>query len=97
MKQEGANYKVWMERFDDYALRDVKSVQVKINYIHNNPVRKGLVNCPADYIYSSAAFYHRDQTGPVKVIHFMEALGFGSSYGYGQIRGGGFFQINCLE
>jgi putative transposase len=79
-------YKIWKERFDDYAIRDVKSVHTKINYIHQNPVRKGLVNWPDEYKYSSASFYTSQHQGRIKVTHFIEALGFGSTYGYGQIR-----------
>jgi hypothetical protein len=32
-------------------------IQQKINYVHNNPVKAGLVNCPEDYLYSSATDY----------------------------------------
>jgi len=78
------NYQVWKERFDDYAILDVQSVHTKINYIHNNPVRKGLVEWPSDYKYSSASYYLNNQQGPVNVIHFIEALGPQSRYG--QIR-----------
>ncbi|MEO8087059.1 MAG: transposase [Bacteroidota bacterium] len=79
-------YKIWKDRFDDYALRDVRSVHTKINYIHQNPVRKGLVERPEDYIYSSAGFYLNQIEGKIKVTHFIDALGPGSTYGYGQIK-----------
>lgn len=40
----------------------------KLNYIHLNPVRAGLVRDAEQYIYSSAAdYYHRRQTGPVNI------------------------------
>ncbi|MDZ4758873.1 MAG: hypothetical protein SGJ10_12150 [Bacteroidota bacterium] len=29
----------------------------KLDYIHNNPVKKGLCELPEDYKYSSAAYY----------------------------------------
>jgi putative transposase len=79
-------YKIWKERFDDYAIRDVKSVQTKINYIHQNPVRKGLVTWPDEYFYSSASFYASKQQGEINITHFVEALGYQSTYGYGHLR-----------
>lgn len=46
---------------DDFFLQ-------KLNYIHLNPVRAGLVREAEHYAYSSAAdYFHRKQTGPVKV------------------------------
>jgi hypothetical protein len=32
----------------------------KLNYIHNNPVEKGYVEAPEDWIYSSARNYMRN-------------------------------------
>lgn len=31
----------------------------KVNYIHLNPVRAGLVKLPDEYVYSSARLWHR--------------------------------------
>ena len=40
----------------------------KLNYIHNNPIRAGIVNKAEDYVYSSAADYvFGKQFGKVKV------------------------------
>jgi putative transposase len=36
----------------------------KINYVHNNPVRRGLVAQPTDWRWSSARWYDGDRTGP---------------------------------
>jgi hypothetical protein len=40
----------------------------KINYVHNNSVRAGLVRNPDEYIYSSAIDYSRTGKGLVSVI-----------------------------
>ena len=40
-------------------------MQSKINYIHKNPVRAGIVINPEEYIYSSANQYY---TGIVSLI-----------------------------
>ncbi len=39
-KQE---HQVWAPRFDDVQLRTSKVLRTKVNYIHANPVRKGIV------------------------------------------------------
>ncbi len=46
---------VWMERFDDVAIHSDEQFSIKLNYLHNNPVRRGLVSHPEDYEYSSAS------------------------------------------
>ena len=50
---------IWSEDF----------LRQKLTYIHNNPVAKGwaLVEDRADYAYSSACFYDRDETPIVEV------------------------------
>ena len=50
-------FKIWEDRFDDLYLNQEKTLLVKFNYIHNNPVRAGLVKRPEDYPYSSARNY----------------------------------------
>jgi len=49
-------------RFFDRALRTVKEYNEKIEYIHLNPVKAGLVECPEDWKWSSV----HDYTGTVK-------------------------------
>ena len=49
--------KFWMKRFDDEVIRNVKMFWIKRNYIHNNPVKAGIVCKPEDYKYSSAKNY----------------------------------------
>ncbi len=49
--------KFWMKRFDDEVIRDEIMFWTKLKYIHNNPVKAGLVSKPEDYKYSSARNY----------------------------------------
>ena len=49
--------KLWMPRFDDEAIRDQQMFWTKLNYIHNNPVKAGLVSRAEEYRYSSARNY----------------------------------------
>ena len=45
---------VWMDRFDDVAIYTEEQFRIKLNYIHNNPVKAGLIGSPEGYQYSSA-------------------------------------------
>ena len=47
----------WQQRFFDHALRTVQDYWEKVEYIHLNPVQRGLVAKPDDWIWSSAAEY----------------------------------------
>ena len=49
--------KLWIRRFDDEVIRSQQMFWAKLNYIHNNPVKAGLVNKAEDYKYSSARNY----------------------------------------
>jgi REP element-mobilizing transposase RayT len=49
--------KLWMRRFDDEVIRNQQMFWAKLNYIHNNPVKAGLVSKAEDYKYSSARNY----------------------------------------
>jgi REP element-mobilizing transposase RayT len=55
------NYQVWQESYHPQQIKDAKMLKQKIEYIHNNPVRKGLVENPEDWKYSSARFYLKDE------------------------------------
>jgi putative transposase len=53
----GQDRKFWMPRFDDQVIRSRDMMITKLEYIHANPVRAGLVSDPVDYKYSSARNY----------------------------------------
>lgn len=50
-------YQFWRHDNKPIELWSNKVIDEKINYIHNNPVEKGLVINPEDYVYSSARDY----------------------------------------
>jgi putative transposase len=56
-RKKNWQFRVWQERFDDLGIYSLNIAKVKINYIHNNPVRKRMVDRPEDYPYSSARNY----------------------------------------
>ncbi len=49
-------YRIWRPGFHPQALLSSSMMDQKINYIHQNPVRKGLVQRAEDWPYSSLAF-----------------------------------------
>lgn len=50
----GDNFRMWQPRFDDVIIYSEKQFKIKIEYIHSNPVKAGLVKSATDYEYSSA-------------------------------------------
>jgi REP element-mobilizing transposase RayT len=51
------NYQVWTHENHAVILSRNNFIWEKIEYIHNNPVRAGIVEKPEDYLYSSARNY----------------------------------------
>ena len=44
----------WQRRYYDRNVRTHEETIEKISYIHRNPVKRGLVPSPEDYVWSSA-------------------------------------------
>lgn len=55
--QVDRNYHFWERRPFNATMNNRKIVEQKLDYIHQNPVRKELCNLPEDYFYSSAKYY----------------------------------------
>jgi REP element-mobilizing transposase RayT len=66
-KRRNWKYHIWQQGYDDLGVYNPKVVRTKLNYIHNNPVRKGLVEKPEDYLYSSARNYILDDQSIIRV------------------------------
>ena len=60
-------FKLWMDRFDDVVIYSEKVLRTKVNYIHNNPVKTGLVTEPENWKYSSARNYLLDDHSIIDV------------------------------
>ena len=50
----GAEYQLWQEGFHPQAIISDAMMEQKLEYIHNNPVKRGLVASPEHWRYSSA-------------------------------------------
>jgi len=57
----------WEERFYDFNVYRGGKVKEKLNYMHANPVIRGLVNHPGDWPWSSWAHYAKSERGHVEI------------------------------
>jgi len=48
---------LWQPGFHPQEIYTAEVFEQKLNYLHDNPVRKGLVRLASDWWYSSAGFY----------------------------------------
>lgn len=71
-KKGKQKFKVWQDRFDDVVLFTRKVLEIKLEYIHQNPVKAGLVDYPTDYLHSSAGFYENGSIPPIEILNFNE-------------------------
>ena len=60
-------YQIWTHESHAEHVFSQKFIEQKVNYIHQNPVRNGLVANAEDYLYSSARCY-AGMSGPLEVI-----------------------------
>jgi REP element-mobilizing transposase RayT len=65
-QRRGAGGELWQPRFFDRGLRTVKEYNEKVEYIHPNPVRAGLVSRREDWRWSSYNEYARMSAGEQK-------------------------------
>jgi len=52
-----AHFRVWQRKGYDMNIWRARKVQEKLNYRHNNPVKRGLVKEPGDWPWSSWRYY----------------------------------------
>ena len=57
-QRRGAEGELWQPRFFDCALRSVKEYNEKVEYIHLDPVRAGLVSRPEDWSRPAGSSYN---------------------------------------
>jgi len=69
----------WQARFYDFNVWSTKKRIEKLRYMHRNPVKRGLVELPEHWRWSSYRFYLLGESGPVRInegwgkISFREA------------------------
>ncbi len=65
--KRNVNYQIWTHDNHAEEIFSNKFIDQKIEYIHNNPVKAGIVFNPEDYLYSSARDYCGEK-GLIEVI-----------------------------
>lgn len=68
--QRGQDYIVWQEGYHAKQIITNAFLDQKLEYIHNNPVKAGLVSKAEDYVYSSA----RQYAGEIGLLNEIELL-----------------------
>jgi REP element-mobilizing transposase RayT len=53
-----SHYRVWQRRFYPFNVYSEKKRLEKLNYMHNNPVKRKLVSSPDQWPWSSFRFYY---------------------------------------
>jgi REP element-mobilizing transposase RayT len=56
-------YRLWQAGFYDFNVHSEEKLLEKLNYVHNNPVKAGLVSSPCDYKWSSYKKYFKEKNG----------------------------------
>jgi putative transposase len=57
----------WQARYYDFNVFTQEKRLEKLNYMHWNPVKRGLVEKPEDWLWSSARYYETGEQGRVKI------------------------------
>jgi hypothetical protein len=63
--KRNSEYQFWTHENHAEYIYSNKFIEQKLDYIHNNPVRAGIVEKPEEYLYSSAKNY-ADEEGLLK-------------------------------
>ena len=61
-------YSAWKEQPRALAIYTTPKLREKIDYIHANPVRRGLVQSPEEWPHSSYQFYEREEQAELDLI-----------------------------
>ncbi|MCB0732931.1 MAG: transposase [Flavobacteriales bacterium] len=60
-------YQLWYQHNHPVELSSNRMKQQRLNYLHNNPVKAGVVSRPEDYVYSSAFAYSGGEDDRIKL------------------------------
>ena len=75
-REPASDSKLWKPRFDSLVLVKEETLIQKIEYIHYNPVKRGLAKNTVDWPYSSARNYAGDSDLLVPVDCEWRCLGY---------------------
>jgi len=64
---KNGSFHLWKTRFDDLVITSEKQFRIKLEYIHNNPVKAGIAGDVCDWPYSSAAAWIQNKPGDLHI------------------------------
>jgi putative transposase len=62
----------WQSRYYDFNVFTHKKRVEKLKYMHRNPVIRGLVGRPEEWVWSSYCYYLLERDGPVQIAKLAE-------------------------
>lgn len=65
--QRKGKFKLWMRRYDHLIITITEQFQARLDYIHDDPVKKGLVGTAPEWRFSSAADWLLQRDGFIEV------------------------------
>ncbi len=66
-KDDNGLPRFWQRRFCDFNVWSEKKKAEKLNYMHMNPVKRGLTAHPKDWAWSSYGFYEYRERGLIEI------------------------------
>ncbi|MEO8771908.1 MAG: hypothetical protein ABI402_17560 [Ferruginibacter sp.] len=63
------DFQFWQQDNHPIELSNPAMLKQKLDYLHENPVRAGIVFEPQDYVYSSAVDYYTNRNGRILIEH----------------------------
>ena len=65
--QKDGAFRFWAPRYDELVIASEQQFRVKLEYIHNNPVRAGLANRATEWPHSSAGDWEAGEQGLIPI------------------------------
>ena len=59
---------IWQRKYYSFNLYSQSKMLEKVDYMHRNPVRAGLVDYPEDWEYSSARFFEKGKSVGIPIV-----------------------------
>lgn len=64
---EDDEYAFWLQRFYDFNVWSSGKLEQKLEYMHRNPVQRGLVSHPKHWPWSSWSYYEKGEAGLIRI------------------------------
>ena len=64
------DYQFWQQENHPIQCGSNNIIETRMVYLHENPVRAGLVRYEQDYVYSSGIDYYTDKKGLIDIVLF---------------------------